>query len=140
MKGYMNKEALLKWKSTQEGIIRDTKECLEAAWTEESKKIRLETLELEAEMLKLLDGLLEDYRRLDLLLEDMGLKMSEFNPDGVVRKVKCIDAGGNEMVFNYEFASETLKIKSEFGRVIQERFLWSDTFKKGDEVSDRSRN
>lgn len=127
-KGYMTKESLLKWRHAQEGIIEDAKECVEKAWSEESKKIRQETVKLEIEMMGLLDGLLEDYRRLNLLLEDMGFKLIEFNPDGISRRVKCMDIGGSERVFLYEYTKDTLRIKSEFGRLILERNLWSDTF------------
>lgn len=135
MEGFMTKESLLKYRTAQVGIVEDAKECAAAAWTQESKNIRLETVELEVKMLNVLEDLLEDHRRLDLLLTDMGFKLKEFNPDGASRKVKAIDIGGNEKTFNYEFTKDTLRISSEFGRLIQERNLWSNTFNKNEVCS-----
>jgi hypothetical protein len=136
MNGYILKDALLKYRASQEQIIKDAKEYAASAGTEESKNIRLETVELEVEMLNILKVLLKDYQQLELLIEDMNLKLIKFNPDALARKVICMDIGGSEHTFNYEFTKDTLRIKSEFGRLIQERYLWSDTFQIMERESD----
>lgn len=68
----------------------------------------------------------DEYKKISLLLDEIGFTLKKYDSDTKV--IECLDAGVNQKTFIAEFTPDILKIKNQFGKVIIERFLWSETF------------